>query len=131
VAQTLTNGIVDAFVDQIRQFEPGEPREGDVPALPAYVSARAQLPRSPDSVQNNGTYFVAALFGFLFAAAVAFVLDHLDLTVRSPEDLERRTGLPVLGVVPLHRPDLGKVVLSRVDELLAEPPPTPRRSARA
>jgi capsular polysaccharide biosynthesis protein len=28
------------------------------------------------------------------------LLDYVDITIKSPEELERRVGLPVLGVIP-------------------------------
>jgi hypothetical protein len=31
------------------------------------------------------------------------LLDYLDITVKRPEDLERRIDLPVLGTIPLER----------------------------
>jgi capsular exopolysaccharide synthesis family protein len=105
-AQLLATGIADAFVAKVQEFEPGQPGEGDVPVLPAYVFQRAQFPLAPDPTTDGGNYVVAALFGFLLAVGVAALLDHLDLTVKTPEELEHRLGLPVLGVVHLHRPDL-------------------------
>jgi capsular polysaccharide biosynthesis protein len=46
---------------------------------------------------------LAALFGFLGAAALAFLLEYVDVTVKNPADAERRLELPVLAVVPMQR----------------------------
>jgi capsular polysaccharide biosynthesis protein len=35
---------------------------------------------------------------------VAFLSESLDRRVRSPEDIERVLGVPILGVVPVFRP---------------------------
>jgi polysaccharide biosynthesis transport protein len=43
----------------------------------------------------------AALLGFLLSVLLAFVLEHLDNTIKTAEDVERHIGLPVLGMVPL------------------------------
>lgn len=43
----------------------------------------------------------AALLGALAAGLIAFVLDFLDDTIRSPRDAERCLGLPVVGAIPL------------------------------
>jgi receptor protein-tyrosine kinase len=118
VAQQLTNAIADAFVQKVQEFEPGIPTEGSVPRLPAYVFDRASLPVVPNE-SGGGAYGIAALFGFVFAAAVAFVIDYLDLTVKTPGDLERRGDVVVLGVVPIHRPDLS--VSAPADVGRAEP----------
>ena len=61
---------------------------------------RAQPPKThsrPD-VMNN--VFTALLVGLIAGAALAFMLDYLDSTVRSREDVEEGIGVPLLGVVP-------------------------------
>jgi polysaccharide biosynthesis transport protein len=43
----------------------------------------------------------AALLGLLLSVLLAFVLEHLDNTIKTAEDVERHIGVPVLGMVPL------------------------------
>jgi capsular polysaccharide biosynthesis protein len=43
------------------------------------------------------------LFGLMAAVGLVLLLDYMDLTVKSPEDLERRLDLPVLGTIPHQR----------------------------
>ncbi|MFL6206827.1 MAG: YveK family protein [Acidimicrobiales bacterium] len=100
-ARALANAISDALVEKVQTYEPGAVGgEGEVPILPAYVFARADLPVVPESKGSVGRLLTGALFGFVIAAGVAFLLDYLDITPRSADDLERHLGLPVLGVVP-------------------------------
>jgi len=101
-ARALANAISDALVEKVQTFEPGtEGGEGEVPILPAYVFARADLPVVPEPKGTIGRLLTGAVFGFVLAAGVAFLLDYLDITPRSADDLERHLGLPVLGVVPV------------------------------
>ena len=100
-ARALANAISDALVEKVQTFEPGAVGgEGEVPILPAYVFARADLPVVPEGNGATGRLLTGAVFGFVLAAGVAFLLDYLDITPRSADDLERHLGLPVLGVVP-------------------------------
>lgn len=100
-ARALANAISDALVEKVQTFEPGAVgEEGEVPILPAYVFARADLPVVPEGNGAMGRLLTGAVFGFVLAAGVAFLLDYLDITPRSADDLERHLGLPVLGVVP-------------------------------
>jgi capsular polysaccharide biosynthesis protein len=103
VAQKLADGMADAFVAKVQQLEPGS-TEGALPTLPAYKFESASLPVVPLPSDLSKNLVLAALFGLLVSCAVAFVLEYLDLTVRTVEDAERRFGLPVLGVIP----ELGK-----------------------
>lgn len=101
-AMALANAISDALVEKVQTFEPGAVGgEGEVPILPAYVFERADLPAVPEGKGAFGRLMTGALFGFVLAAGVAFLLDYLDITPRSAGDLERHLGLPVLGVVPV------------------------------
>ncbi|MGH9247389.1 MAG: YveK family protein [Acidimicrobiales bacterium] len=108
VARDLANALAGAFVEKVQAFEgPGDPaeviQEGEVPTgLPAYVYETARLPTQPLPTQLARNLLLAALFGFLAAAAVIFAVEYLDITVKDLTEAEHRLGLPVLGVIPLE-----------------------------
>jgi capsular polysaccharide biosynthesis protein len=105
VAQALANGLADAFVEAVQEFEPGD-LEGAVPRLPAYVYQRASLPTEPEPTDAMQSVILASLFGLLVAGGVVFLLDYLNVTIRSAYDAEQRLELPVLGVIPALGEDL-------------------------
>ena len=101
VAQSLSNALADSFVEAVQEFEPSAgTSEGSVPRLPAYVFERAQLPTDPEPTDQIRTVLLATLFGLVAGVALAFLLDYLDVSLRSAADVERRLELPVLGVIP-------------------------------
>ncbi len=101
LAQTLSNGLADAFVEAVQEFEPpGADAEGTVPRLPAYVFERAALPVAPIPTDQFQSVLLSALFGLIASVGIAFLLDYLDLSIRTASDVERRLELPVLGVIP-------------------------------
>lgn len=100
VAQVLANALSDALVEKVQDFEPGIGTEGSVPVLPAYVFARAELPLVPQSNGGLARLLTGGFFGLVVAAGLAFLIDYLDITPGSAEDLERHLGLPVLGAIP-------------------------------
>lgn len=102
VAQALANGLADAFVEGVQDFEPGTVtgEEGDVPVLPAYIFERARLPSVPEPSGLTRNLLLGGLLGAGLAAAMVLLLDYLDLSIRTPDDAERRIELPVLGVIP-------------------------------
>jgi polysaccharide biosynthesis transport protein len=55
------------------------------------------FPSSPRKVRDVSIAFVGSM---LFAVLLAFLLERLDNTLKTPEDVERRIGLPTLGVIP-------------------------------
>jgi len=54
-------------------------------------------PIRPRQVWNLGLSLVA---GLVFAFGLAFGVEYLDTTVKTPDDVERYLGLPVIGLVP-------------------------------
>jgi len=103
VAQRLANGLADSFVSKIEAFEPGSaPQPGAVPQLPAYVFERAALPTNPQPTGLPRRLVLGALFGFVVAVGIVFLLEYLDVTIKGAADAEQRLGLPVLAVIPFE-----------------------------
>lgn len=104
ISQRLADGLADSFVERVQDFEPSVPaEEGTVPSLPAYVYERAQLPVAPLPTASLRRVIASGLFGLFAAIGLVILLDYLDVTLRTPEQVEKRLGLPVLGSVPLQR----------------------------
>ena len=102
-ARRLADAIGDAFVQKVQSVESETTpnNEGDVPGLPANVFERAKLPTEPDPNGLATNMVLAGLFGLLSSIGLVFVLEYLDLTIKSPAEAERRLQLPVLAVIPL------------------------------
>lgn len=62
---------------------------------------RAEVPTNKHSPRLALNMAVALLLGAFGGVLLAFVFEHLDDTLKSPEDLEKQLGLSVLGVIPL------------------------------
>lgn len=64
------------------------------------VVDRAEVPAAPFKPDLGQNLLTAMLLGLMGGIGLAFFLEHLDDTIRTPEDMEKLTQLPVLGVVP-------------------------------
>ena len=60
----------------------------------------AQLPTNPYSPKPILNIAIAFFVGLLFSGGLAFLLEYLDSTVKTKEDVEA-VGLPVIGAIPL------------------------------
>jgi capsular polysaccharide biosynthesis protein len=102
-AVKLANGVSKAFVSQISHYQSGggtvSSSQGAVPNEPAYVFQNA-TEASKASTGVTKKVLLGALVGLVVSILLVFLLDYLDITIKSPEELERRVGLPVLGIVP-------------------------------
>ena len=61
---------------------------------------KAEVPGSPFTPNTRRAWMMALLFGLGMGIAVAFVIDYLDDTVKTPEDVTWRLHLDFLGLVP-------------------------------
>ncbi|MDG5750971.1 polysaccharide biosynthesis tyrosine autokinase [Qipengyuania sp. XHP0211] len=61
---------------------------------------RAEVPRKPTSPSLLINLILSLLGGGLFAAGYVALREHFDDVVRSPEDVERKLGMPMLGLIP-------------------------------
>jgi len=69
------------------------------------VVDRADLPIDPSSPKKLRNLLLALFLGLFGGIGLAFVMEYLDNTVKSAEEVGRYTGLPTLGVVPVFADD--------------------------
>lgn len=88
----------------------------------ADVVRAADQPSEPSDPQPSRSAALALVVGLLIGLGAAFLLDYLDDSIRSPEDLERAAdGLPVLAVVPSGPPaDHWPIAMSRPGDPVVE-----------
>jgi len=60
----------------------------------------ATLPTTPIGPNKLYTILLAAAIGFILAAGAAYLMEYLDDTLKTPEDVQRDLGLATLGLVP-------------------------------
>jgi uncharacterized protein involved in exopolysaccharide biosynthesis len=64
------------------------------------VVEEATAPTIPVRPRKAWNLFLAVAAGLGLGIAVAFAIDYFDTTVKTPSDVERFLGLPVIGIVP-------------------------------
>jgi polysaccharide biosynthesis transport protein len=73
---------------------------------------RAEVPKAPMAPTGRRTWLTSIAIGFVLAVAIAFGLDYMNDTIKTPEDVTRRLRLPFLGLVPSVRDDKHPVLAS-------------------
>ena len=74
-----------------------------------WVVEEAPTPEAPVSPNKKRNLMLGLLLGTMGGIGLAFFVEYLDNTVKSPDDAEERFGLPVLGAVPRLDPDSGSI----------------------
>lgn len=60
----------------------------------------AKISNIPINQSSTKTIVFIGLIGFMLSVSLAFLLEYLDRTIKSPDQLEKLFNIPVLGSVP-------------------------------
>lgn len=69
------------------------------------VVDRALVPNRPFTPNVRRNLMMALLLGVFAGLGLVFLVEYLDNTVKGPEDIEKLTGLPSLGIIPFLAAD--------------------------
>lgn len=97
-AKRIADTIGMVFSDQVSEVSPS------ANAITATVWERAALLEEPVSPQPVRNGLLALVLGLIAGVGLAFLLEYLDDSWRSPEEVERISGAPTFGVVPAFKP---------------------------
>jgi len=73
---------------------------GGIGANNIFIIDKAEVPRSPSSPNVTNNIVLSLIIGLILGLVVAIVLERLDNTVTTMDEIERLTGLATLGVIP-------------------------------
>jgi capsular polysaccharide biosynthesis protein len=91
LAAAIANALSEAFQQQIRTFMKVEN---------VAVVDRATVPTDPIKPRTLMNVAVAVVLGGMAAVGIIFLLEYLDTSLKSPEEVTQHLGLPVLGQIP-------------------------------
>ena len=101
LARDVANTLVQDFIQEIKQIEQ---QEGSQPNAQSHdnlvVVAPATTPAKPVSPNLALNVAIATAAGLLLALGVAFLVDYLDQSIKTDEDLTERLGLLPLAHIP-------------------------------
>ncbi|AEM78291.1 MULTISPECIES: YveK family protein [Thermoanaerobacter] len=90
-AAEMANAIADSFMENIVKI---------MKIDNVQVIDKAIPPTSKISPKTSLNIAVAAILGLMVSIFVVFLLEYMDRTIKSPEDIKKYLDLPVLGVIP-------------------------------
>ena len=101
-AVEIANTITEVFQEEIKEMM----NVDNVKIIAPAEMAEKPAPVKPDPKLNMA---IAAVIGLMLGVGVAFLLEYLDTTMKTEQDIEDLLGLPIIGLVsPIPDRDLGK-----------------------
>jgi capsular polysaccharide biosynthesis protein len=91
-AAKLSSAVSKAFSEQSKIVFP---TGGDI-----QVMDYAIVPVEPVSPNKNMNLVIAFLVGLMGSIGLAFVLEMMDRTIKTEDDIEKYIGVPVIGMIP-------------------------------
>ena len=128
---TQYNGLKRTFerLQKLSEQVGGREKESSVAAHlktnNIYILDPAQ---TPDIAIKPNPLIVCALamvVGFMLGFGLAFILDMLDASIKTPEDIEERLRLPYLGVIPRIQPSDKELVKGPIELYIHSKPKSP------
>lgn len=74
------------------------------------VIDEAQIPKSPIKPKPMLNIAIAGVLGIMGGVFLAFLLEFLDNTIKTSEDIEKHLGLSVLGTIPIFEKEKDKMI---------------------
>lgn len=90
-ARDIANEIPKVFEKEVKRIT----KANDI-----QVIDKAILPENPIKPNKMMNVAIAAVLGMMIGLFVVFVLEYLDNKIKTPQDVEKHLGLPILGVIP-------------------------------
>jgi capsular exopolysaccharide synthesis family protein len=94
---TANRTMYETFFNRIRETT----ETGDLQTANARISDPAILPNIPVKPNKKLVVALALVVSLMFGVGLAFLLDALDATLKNAEDIDRKLGVPLLGMLPM------------------------------
>ena len=91
VAKSILENITNEFVILSKELVPN----GNVRVIEA-----VQLPEDPVAPNKKMNIAIAFLLGLMVSVGLVFLLEYIDNTFKTKENLERELSIPVVGLIP-------------------------------
>ncbi|WP_373899184.1 YveK family protein [Haloimpatiens sp. FM7315] len=92
-AKAIVDTLTQEFIDKASKLIPN----GNVQMLD-----KAQIPENPVKPRKLLNTLIAFFIGLMLSLGLTFLLEYMDNTVKTEEDIKKILDLPVIGVIPDH-----------------------------
>jgi capsular polysaccharide biosynthesis protein len=92
-AAKIVNSVADSLIEVSASLYP----VGSIK-----VVDRAAMPNTPVKPRPLFNAVIAFFAGFMVSLGIVFIMEYMDNTIKTTEDIEKYIEIPVIGVIPMH-----------------------------
>ncbi|NLY43931.1 MAG: lipopolysaccharide biosynthesis protein [Clostridiaceae bacterium] len=92
LAALIANKVAEVFKEKVVELMDVENVQ---------VIDKAEVPVSPTKPNKKLNIAVAAFVGLMAGLGIIFLIEYLDNTIKTPEDVQKHLDLPVIGTIPV------------------------------
>ena len=92
-ATKIANEISKVLIENVQEFYKAEN---------VHIVDPAEVPEEPCNINHTKDIIIFAFVGLIVAIGYVFILNMIDTTIKTEEDIEKVTGLRVLATLPLY-----------------------------
>lgn len=93
LAAKITNEIAKVFIENVKEYYGMEN---------VHVVDEAEVEQSPCNINHTKDIVIFAFIGLVVASIYVLVVNMLDTTIKSSEDIEKVAGVTVLASIPVY-----------------------------
>ena len=93
LAAKITNEIANVFIEIVKEYYGMEN---------VHIVDEAEVAQEPFNINHTKTILIFAFIGLVLASMYILVINMLDTTIKSEEDIEKISGLTVLASIPVY-----------------------------
>ena len=89
----ITNEMAKVFIENVKEFYGIEN---------VHVVDEAEVEQEPSNIHHAKTIIIFAFIGIVVASMYVLIMNMLDTTIKSAEDIEKIAGVTVLASIPIY-----------------------------
>jgi polysaccharide biosynthesis transport protein len=96
---------------------------GELQNVRIWVIEKAKKPGAPVKPKKLMNVLLGLVVGLFGGVGLAFFFEYLDNTIKSPEEIESKLGVPVLGIVPVMESaeeNIEEIIMKEPQNVIAE-----------
>ncbi len=104
--------------DRMRKEEADPFKATGLKANNVRIIDAAEVPKAPERPKKAQNILIAMIVGLIGGTALAFLIEYLDNTIKTTDDIERYVKLPLLGYIPVIEKSFTELQRDRLVNLL-------------